>query len=264
MNYKILFPLLLAGLCAAVSTLRAQDCTSGFCPPTLTMHHVAGDISPVTKDVTYTLKADIYGTGTCALDRFLGASKSVFGNVDGLNAVSAAADADYIGFYFQWGHSKGYYTTSITSVTEEIPGYSSGEWSYTTTGSTVDDYWPASSDPCSILINENWHVMSITEFQNNGAWSRYYQDNNSLYAGFVSQGVVNASSSGSTSIWYDGTETYKAIAVWYREIYSDTRAYCRYLVCSGTDGHTVYNSYDYDEHNLYQYYAMPVMCIMEY
>ena len=95
MNYKIFFPLLLAGLCAAVSTLRAQDCASGFCPQNVVIHHVQGKYSAKTVDLTYNFvpKTGASGDSYCWLDRNIGAT-----------SVAANYNASYTtyGWYYPW------------------------------------------------------------------------------------------------------------------------------------------------------------------
>ncbi len=119
-------------------SLYAQDCATGYCPSTITVHHKAGDLSAETKDITY----DVVAIGSnCWLQRNLGATTT------GYTTSYAWAN---MGWYYQWGSKQAYYSANSTSAPST---------SYTNAAST----WPAAQDPCTLTLGSAWHVPTSTE-----------------------------------------------------------------------------------------------------
>ena len=166
MNYKILFPLL-AGLCAAVSTLRAQDCASGYCPESITVHHVAGDISPETVTITYPVVETTLGSSdgsvNCWIAQNLGATTQASSATDATAAAS--------GWYWIFNQKQGYAHDGSTRTPDD------GTW---VTGAVdrEDSDWESANDPCQILLGGQWRLPTNTKWvdadgSSGGSWSSY-------------------------------------------------------------------------------------------
>ena len=126
--------------------LLAQDCATGYCPATITVHHKAGTVSPKTVDVTYPVVTLTYGTTKCWLGQNLGASAQPisFGDVTTAN----------IGWYFNPNRKQGYAPTSVNN-TYVAPNYN---LSPSATG-----VWDATNDPCTLLLGSVWHVPTYAD-----------------------------------------------------------------------------------------------------
>jgi len=126
----------------------AQSCATGFCPPTITVHHVAGPVSPTTGDITYNVvKAAVFGSATggyCMLDRNLGVTTLPTSESDYTNGT---------GWFFQWGKVKGWTAASISA---NLATYTQPASNATT--------WPASEDPCAVLLGSAWRVPTASEW----------------------------------------------------------------------------------------------------
>ncbi len=171
MRYRIFISLLVAGLCAVVSTLRAQSCATGYCPETVKTRHFSGDISPETVTITYpvveTTLGSTDGTTNCWLGQNLGATTQATSATD---ASDAAA-----GWYWQFNRKQGY--TYNTSTSTRTPN--------TTWDASINESsdWLAVNDPCVLLLGSNWRLPTSAEWTNadaNGSWSTYTTAYNSV------------------------------------------------------------------------------------
>jgi len=147
---SIIISLLLA---AFAGTLYAQDCATGYCPATITVHHKAGSISPVTGDITYDVTKVMSAASTykCFITRNLGAS---------VVAAQAGGTAQYPadGWYWQWNRKQGF--NAGTTSTFIQPSAAAG-WQMTI--SDASDWLPA-NDPCTLLLGSSWHIPTSTEW----------------------------------------------------------------------------------------------------
>ncbi len=164
MKHKIFISLLVAGLFAAVSTLRAQDCATGYCPKSVTFHHFIGGISPETVTITYpvveTTLGSTNGTSACWLAQNLGATTQASSATDNSDAAA--------GWYWQFNRKQGYAYNSSTNT--RTPN--------TTWDASFTDYsaWRIENDPCRLLLGGVWRLPTNTEWTNadaNGSWSTY-------------------------------------------------------------------------------------------
>jgi len=170
------------------------------CGNLITINHVAGNIAPVTKTVTYGTVTNIPGETTkCWITRNLGASQQA-------TAVSDATEAS-AGWYWQFNRKQGYKhdgstrtpnTTWITSIDENLD-------------------WETAQDPCALELGTGWRIPTYTEWYNvdntggwddwNGPWSYGlkmhaagyldYSDGSLYYRG--SYGFYWSSTQGSTA-----------------------------------------------------------------
>jgi len=143
---SIIFSFLLAAFAAS---LHAQTCSTGFCPASITVHHKAGNISPVTGDITYNVsQTNVFGaaaSGYCILDRNLGVTTLPTNSSDYANGA---------GWYFQFGRPRGW-TTTTTSA-------NLATWVnnvYATPGSS----WSSTNDPCNAMLGGAWRLPTLTE-----------------------------------------------------------------------------------------------------
>lgn len=132
---------------ACAVNLRAQSCTTGYCPATITVHHKAGSVSPVTVDITYGVVASTYsGTQKCWITRNLGATTQATSATDATDASS--------GWVWQFNRKQGYQhigatrtpnTTWITSISENSD-------------------FTAANDPCTLLLGSTWRIPTMVEW----------------------------------------------------------------------------------------------------
>jgi len=134
------------------------------CGSSITINHVAGAVSPVTKTVIYGTVSNIPGeTSKCWITSNLGANQQAI-------AVDDAAEAS-AGWYWQFNRMQGYKyegttrtpnTTWINYINENLD-------------------WQTFNDPCTIELGSNWRVPTSTEWTNvdaiggwtdwNGPWN---------------------------------------------------------------------------------------------
>ncbi len=147
-------------LVAAAFAAPAQDCSTGFCPETLTVLHKQGDVSPVTADITYgVVESTLSGATACWITQNLGAIIQASSETD--------ASVPARGWFWQFNRKQGYYydgTTRTPSVVNWI------------TSIDESSNWLAENDPCTLILGSNWHIPTSTEYNNvisNGSWSNY-------------------------------------------------------------------------------------------
>jgi hypothetical protein len=171
------------GYSSPTTVLAAQALT---CGSSFTVSHVAGNVAPVAKTVTYGTVTNIPGeTSKCWITRNLGASQLPIAVSDNTEAAA--------GWYWQYNLKQGYKhdgttrtpnTTWITSVNE-------------------DSDWTSNNDPCSLLLGSAWRIPTYTEWTNvdatgiwinwNGPWNSglqlhaagylYYNDGSLVFRG---------------------------------------------------------------------------------
>ena len=130
------------------------------CGYSITILHIAGDVAPVTKTVTYGTVNNIPGeTSKCWITSNLGADHQAT-SVDDATEASA-------GWYWQFNRLQGYMhdgttrtpnTTWITSINEDLD-------------------WEAANDPCAHELGTGWRLPTYTEWANidaNGPWYTWY------------------------------------------------------------------------------------------
>lgn len=136
------------------------------CGSNLTINHVAGDVAPVSKTVTYGTVNGVPGEPSkCWITSNLGSDRQALAHDD---ATEASA-----GWYWQFNRKQGYKhdgsvrtpnTTWITNITE-------------------DSYWLSDRDPCTIELGSGWRIPTFTEWENvlsAGNWTTFTDPYNSL------------------------------------------------------------------------------------
>lgn len=132
---------------AMSGTLHAQDCATGYCPASITVHHKAGSVSAVTQDVTYGVDKNSYsGTVACWITRNLGATMQATSATD---ATLASA-----GWYWQFNLKQGYSYSTGSRVPNTI-------WK---TSISENSAWVAANDPCTLLLGATWRLPTSTEW----------------------------------------------------------------------------------------------------
>jgi len=130
-----------------------------MCGDVITIDHVAGNVAPVNKTVTYGTVTNIPGqTSKCWITSNLGADHQA-------TAVNDATEAS-AGWYWQFNRKQGYKhdgttrTPSTTWITE-INEYST---------------WTTANDPCAIELGAGWRIPTAAEWTNvdaSGSWVNY-------------------------------------------------------------------------------------------
>ncbi len=173
------------------------------CPESVTVNHVAGEVSPETVTITYpvvktTLGADD-GAPNCWIAQNLGATTQATSATD---ASDAAA-----GWYWQFNRKQGYaYNTGTSTRTPNTTWINPN---------TATSDWETVNDPCTILLGSNWRLPTRTETRNadsdryGGGWNGY----NDVYASVLkihAAGVLNYSGiiSNRSSYYYVATSSH--------------------------------------------------------
>lgn len=184
---SIIFSLLLA---AYTGSLHAQTCSTGFCPATITVHHKAGSVSPVTGDITYpVVTSAITGTTACWIAQNLGATAYPGSYTD---ATVAA-----LGWYWQFGRPQGY--KFVSNVLTPGTGW--------TAANTLSANWSASNDPCTLLLGSTWRIPTNAEWSTAITGKLYNHSTLSPLHFAVSGNVTTA---GNAYNQAPGTDTYSS------------------------------------------------------
>jgi hypothetical protein len=130
------------------------------CGNPITIYHVAGNVAPVTKTVTYGTITNIPGDPSkCWITSNLGADHQAYAFNDDTEASA--------GWYWQFNRKQGYKyectnrtpnTTWITPINEDYE-------------------WQAANDPCALEFGCGWRLPSISEWQNI-SWSLPFNGSN--------------------------------------------------------------------------------------
>ena len=145
-------------LLSGMGVWAQENCETGYCPPSISVHHYGGSVAPFDAAITYeVVESNLSGTTKCWIARNLGATAQ----------ASSATDASVAarGWFWQFNRKQGYAhdgTTRTPSVLNWIDA--------------IDENsdWLAANDPCTILLGSNWHIPTATEWTNvntNGAWA---------------------------------------------------------------------------------------------
>lgn len=141
----------------SVLGLQAQDCATGYCPATITVHHFAGPVSAVDAVITYgVVETALTGSNKCWITRNLGAT---------VGAASATDPSDAAaGWYWQFNRKQGYASSTVNRTPDIF-------WVNTIVESGD---WLLANDPCRLLLGGTWRLPSSTDWTNadaNGAWA---------------------------------------------------------------------------------------------
>jgi uncharacterized protein (TIGR02145 family) len=156
------------------------------CGPPITINHVAGDVAPINKTVTYGTVTNIPGEESkCWITSNLGADHQATA-VDDVTEASA-------GWYWQFNRKQGYKHDGTTRQPNTI-------W---INAISENSDWIAANDPCSLELGSGWRIPTSTEWTNvdvignwhnwNGPWNSglklhaagylYYSDGSLNYRG---------------------------------------------------------------------------------
>jgi len=200
------------------------------CGMEMTVSHVAGNVAPVSKTVSYSTVSDIPGeTSKCWITNNLGADHQA-SEVDDATEASA-------GWYWQFNRMQGYKhdgsirtpnTTWITLIDENSD-------------------WIAANDPCTLEFGNGWRLPTSTEWINvdaSGPWNDWNGPWNSdlkLHAaGYMHQSSGSLVYRGANGLYYSSTQADNSNADYI-------------LFHSGGCGMTSY----------YKAYAFPVRCLRD-
>ncbi len=144
-----------------------------LCGDPIAVSHIAGDVAPVNKAVTYGTVTNIEGApGLCWITSNLGANHQA-------SAVDDATEAS-AGWYWQFNRKQGHYHDGIN----RIPNIAWIE------DITEDSDWTYANDPCAIELGSGWRVPTQAEYVNIEQWTNWNGPWNSALklhaAGFIS------------------------------------------------------------------------------
>jgi hypothetical protein len=127
------------------------------CGDSITINHLAGDIAPVTKTVTYGTVTGIPGEPSkCWITNNLGSNHQAEGK-DDTTEPSA-------GWYWQFNQKQGYKHDGTTRTPD---------WDWMNTLTENSD-WTSANDPCSNELGSTWRIPTSTEWTNvdaGGSWT---------------------------------------------------------------------------------------------
>jgi hypothetical protein len=139
------------------SPVTLDQTTTECCGSSITINHVAGDVAPVNKTVTYGIVTDLPGEPLkCWISSNLGANNQATA-VDDASETSA-------GWYWQFNRMQGYMHdgTTLTPNNTFIVYFEE------------DMDWQASNDPCNLELGIGWRLPTSTEWTNldvTGGWT---------------------------------------------------------------------------------------------
>jgi hypothetical protein len=182
---------------SAEATLTQSTTNCWTCGNTLSIDHVAGNVAPVTKSVTYGTVSGVPGAETiCWITKNLGATRQA-------TSVSESVEAP-AGWYWQFNLKQGYKHDGTTRT----PG--------STWITSISEYtnWTTSQDPCTIELGTGWRLPSYTEWYNVddvGGWTGSSGPWGSLlklhFAGYLYYTTGNLSQRGSAGVYWSSTQS---------------------------------------------------------
>ncbi len=214
--------------CGVSTATTLQQTTLAPCGSTVTVNHVAGVVTPVSKSVTYSTVTNIPGETTkCWIAQNLGSSQQATAVNDGSEASA--------GWYWQFNRKQGFKhdgsnrtpaTAWISSINESSD-------------------WNPVNDPCTIELGALWRIPTSTEWNNvdvAGGWTNWNGP-------FSSQLKLHAA--GNLS-YMNGSLDGRGVTGYYYSItqQSTTHSYC--LTFINTASYIVDN---------YKPYATPLRCL---
>ncbi len=133
----------------SAATTLTQSTTAWACGSSFTIDHVAGDVAPVTKTVTYGTVPNIAGSPEkCWITRNLGADQQP-------TAVDDASEAS-AGWYWQFNRKQG------NKVDQD--GFTRKPATTWTTNILENNFWEAANDPCTHALGSGWRIPTYTEW----------------------------------------------------------------------------------------------------
>ncbi len=159
-----------------------------ICGENITISHVAGEVAPVNKTISYGTVANIPGeTGKCWIT-------SNLGSVHQATAVGDATEAS-AGWYWQFNRKQGYMHDGSSP---------SPAWNVTVIFENSD--WLFANDPCRIELGGIWRIPTAAEYtniDNAGGWTNWnfaWNSNLKLHAagciGYTSGALYSRGTSG--------------------------------------------------------------------
>jgi hypothetical protein len=183
------------GYSAATTLTQTTSACPWVCGNSITVNHVAGNVAPVTKTVTYGTVTNIPGeTSKCWITSNLGSDHQA-------TAVNDATEPS-AGWYWQFNRQQGFKhdgttrtpnTTWITSINE-------------------NSNWLSSNDPCTIELGGTWRLPTSTEWTNvdaSGGWTNWngpYSSGLLLHASGHLQTSGALSGRGTYADYWSGTQ----------------------------------------------------------
>jgi len=158
----------------------SMGCETGFCPPSITVHHYAGSVAPVDATITYeVVESNLSGSTQCWITRNLGATSAPTSST-----VSTEAQS---GWYWQFNRKQGYNHSGAL-----LTPSTTWETSISETSS-----WSSANDPCALLLGDTWRIPTSTEWNaaiTNGSWSSLSDSYSSVLVVHTGQGILEETS----------------------------------------------------------------------
>lgn len=182
------------GTSASTALTQTTSACPWSCEQSITINHVAGNVTPVCKIVAYGTVTNIPGEASkCWITSNLGADHQA-------TAVNDATEAS-AGWYWQFNRMQGYKNdgTNLTPV-------------WTITSISENTNWLSVNDPCSAELSNGWRIPTRTEWTNvdaGGGWNNWNGPWNLLKihaAVFLSPANGSVGNRGSDGSYYSSTQ----------------------------------------------------------
>ncbi len=173
------------------------------CGLSITINHVAGDVAPVTKTVTYGTVTNVPGELTkCWITSNLGSDHQA-------TAVDDATEAS-AGWYWEFNRKQGYKHDGTTRTPNTA---------WITNISEISE-WITANDPCTIELGADWRIPTYTEWYNiddtggwinwNGPWGSGLKLHAAGYLNYNTGPLVGRGAEG----WYWSSSEFSYWAGW--------------------------------------------------
>jgi hypothetical protein len=166
------------------------------CDPSITINHVAGNVAPVTKTVTYGIVSVPGEPLKCWITSNLGASRQATAKNDHTEASA--------GWWWQFNRKQGYKHDGTTRTPNTA-------W---ITQIDENSDWQAANDPCALELGDGWHIPTSTEWTNvdeggnwtnsNGPWN---SDLKLHAAGYLYYSNGSLDGRGSYGVYWSNTQS---------------------------------------------------------
>lgn len=179
-----------------VLSLNQNTLSCSSCGSSIIVHHIAGDVAPVDKTVTYTTVTNIPGEpAKCWITSNLGADHQAIAKND---ATEASA-----GWYWQFNRKQGYKHDGTIRTPNNTWIWNINEYSI----------WTPANDPCALELGCGWRIPTSAEWNNvdvagnwinlNGPWNSALK----LHAaGYIDWADGSLSSRGIHGSYWSNTE----------------------------------------------------------
>jgi hypothetical protein len=186
------------GISAPVLSLTQSTLLCSTCGSSIIVHHIAGNVAPVDKTVTYCTVSNVPGDPTkCWITSNLGADHQATSKSDNTEASA--------GWYWQFNRMQGYKHDGTTRTPN------------TTWITEINEYsvWSPANDPCNLELGTGWRIPTKEEWEavdaGPPAWTNYNGPWNSILkihlAGRLNNNTGELEDRGTKGFYWSSSQT---------------------------------------------------------